>query len=359
MKRKLFAVFCLTVWVASWWVSFWLFAGLTLLGFLGGAAIAGNRLGNRLLKKTNWYKNQFVFTSFSTSYRDNLVRNYEVANVGSNPARFAFFYETVKGQNWSTGSQALDMDLEVLKYYHSYLKEGGYVLVPIVPFTSVSASLRFGNMNRAYKVKFASVLNYWQVVKLPGGLAARQWIDRPLSGNWKALRYLLKDVEKDKRLDIVEQPMESIELRRDAEGWMRLWKNEFSIKDWEAPLDARLQKDREQSVKDLQAILDFCLERNLRPVIVIPPMSAFLAAKFTKRMRETYIYSFIRQANVRKVPFLDYLDDPRFTDVGLYFNSFFLNLRGRKLFTKQVLADLGIPDGAGLPSGVRREEGRP
>lgn len=342
MKRKLFLAICLVVWAASAWFSVWLFIGLTCVGLAVCAGKAAMIIANRLLKRTHWYKNHFVFTSFGVSYRDNLARNYEIVNVGSNPARFGFFYETVKGQNWSAGSQALDMDLEILKYYHSYLKEGGHVLIPIVPFTSVSATLNFGNREMAYKVKFASLLNYWQLVKLPDGLKALRWVNYPLRGHWKALRYLWKDVEKDRRLEIAEQPMESVELRMDADRWMKLWKQEFAIKDLELPLDERLQNARAQSVKDLQAIIDFCLERKLRPVLVIPPMSAFLAARFTSQMRETYIYSFIRQANVHQIPFLDYLDDERFSAPDLYFNSFFLNLRGRKLFTRQVLADLGI-----------------
>lgn len=302
-------------------------------------------VANCLLKKTNWYKNHFIFTTFSIPYRENMVRNYEIVNLGSNPARFAFFYERIKGQNWSTGSQALDMDLEVLKYYHSYLKEGGYVLVPIVPFTSVSSSLKFENMPMQYKVKFASVLYYLQTLRLRGGKEAIRWIHYPLFYNIKAIRYLFRDVEKDHRLEIAEQTMESIDLRRDADLLMTYWKNEFHIKDLELPLDAKLQRSRVQSVKDLQAIVDFCLERKLKPVIVIPPMSEFLAERFTSSIRETYIYSFIRQANVHHIPVLDYLDDKRFSKVGLYFNSFYLNLRGRKLFTKQVLLDLNINDG--------------
>ena len=50
---------------------------------------------NWLLKKTNWWKNQFVFTHQFISnqgYRKNLTRNIEIVNVGSNPARFAFDY---------------------------------------------------------------------------------------------------------------------------------------------------------------------------------------------------------------------------------------------------------------------------
>lgn len=81
--------------------------------------LAAGLLLNKCVKKTNWYKNQFLYTNQFVSnagYRDNLIRNYEIVNLGSNPALFAFFYENIKGQNWSTGSQGLDMDFEILKY---------------------------------------------------------------------------------------------------------------------------------------------------------------------------------------------------------------------------------------------------
>jgi hypothetical protein len=89
-------------------------------------------------------------------------------------------------------------------------------------------------------------------------------------------------------------------------------------------------------------MIDFCIERNLKPVLIIPPMTKYLSCLLTDTIREIYIYSFIREANVKNIPFLDYMDDERFSDPSLYFNSFFLNLRGRKLFTKQVLKDLNI-----------------
>jgi hypothetical protein len=73
---------------------------------------------NKAVKRTNWYKNIFIFTTQFVSnagYRDDLQRNYDIINLGSNPARFAFFYESVLGQNWSTGTQGLVEDLKILK----------------------------------------------------------------------------------------------------------------------------------------------------------------------------------------------------------------------------------------------------
>jgi hypothetical protein len=330
-----------SVWVVSWFVSGILFWSLFVFGLVFGLSGITFLVLNKLLKMTNWYRNNFVHTTQFVSnvgYREDTQRNYEVVNLGSNPARFAFFYEKELGQNWSTGLQGLDMDLEVLKYYHSYIKKDGIVLIPIVAFSSVSGNLSQG---LSYVAKFASILDGYQVQTSIGqGKQACRWIGYPLFHNWKNVRFLIKDVERDDRLALSGQPMQAIELNRDALRWMEGWKAEFAIKDLEAPLSSALQESRKKSIDDLQKLIDFCLERSLRPVLIFPPMSDYLSRLFSEAARETYIYSFIREANIKHVPFLDYLDDERFSDPDLYFNSFFLNLRGRKLFTGQVLSDL-------------------
>lgn len=349
MKRKLKIglIVCMAICFFSLWISpllFLLLTGLVFFACLGGVFLL---IANQLLKKTNWYKNHFVFTTQFVSnagYRDNLVRNYEIVNLGSNPARFAFFYESVIAQNWSTGTQGFDMDLEILKFFHSYVREGGYVLIPIVPFSSISSYLKLEHMPLDYMVKFAAILDSYQTMSLPKGRKALRWIKYPLLLEPKSILYLFHDTERERRKEVSEQTMESIELEMDAESWMKCWKDEFHIQNLELPLNKEMLQYRQKSVQDLQAIIDFCLERSLKPVIVIPPVSPFLSSKFTPNMREVYIYSFVKQANTRQIPFLDYWDDKRFTDINLYFNSFFLNLNGRKLFTKQVLKDLNIMD---------------
>ena len=294
---------------------------------------------------TNWYNNHFVFTSQFVSnagYRKNIIRNYEVVNLGSNPARFAFFYEKVLGQNWSTGTQGLDMDLEILKYFHSYIKKNGYVLIPIVPFSSISSYLKLEDAPLNYLAKFVSILDPYQVRRFLKIRKISLWMRYPLLYNLRAFRYLIFDEEKDRRLETTEQPMETIDLMMDAEYWMKTWKDEFNIKNLEFPLSEELQECRKQSIGDLQSIIDFCKKRQLKPVLIIPPMSEFLSCKFSANMREIYVYSFVKQLNLEDAIFLDYWNDKRFSASSLYFNSFFLNLKGRKKFTQIVLTDIGI-----------------
>lgn len=302
---------------------------------------------NRILKKTNWYKNIFIYTTQFVSnagYRKDLRRNYDIVNVGSNPARFAFFYESVLGENWSTGSQGLVQDLEILKYYFSYIKKGGIVLLPIVPFTSISPYLKYKPEYTpvSYYAKFVKILDYYQARQLPLYKKASLLIRYPLFIQPQAFRYLIRDAEKNNQLTWAEQVMQPLELNNDADKWINGWMKEFDIDNLSSPLNARLKESFDASVKNLTDLINFCIERDLKPVIIIPPVTKYLSSHFTPDIKEQYIYSLIRQANTKNVLFLDYFDDGRFQAPQYYFNSFFLNLRGRKLFTKQVLRDLGV-----------------
>lgn len=306
---------------------------------------------NELIKHTHWYMNIFVHTNqFVTNvgYRENHLRNYDIVNLGSNPAVFAFFYETVKGQNWATGAQGPQMDFEILKYYYSYLKEGGIVLLPLVAFSSCSTYLTHYKPDRRdmiYYARFAKIIeNFYQARScIPNIVKVRRWIKYPFFYRPRSLKYLIHDVAMDNRHLISEQPMQLMELIVDAERWIKGWKEEFDIKDLNAPLSEKMAKCHDECAHIFASIIDFCKERALKPYIILPPMSDVLSKRFSNEAKETYIYSFIRRIQqITEVDVLDYMNDERYSSPSLYFNSLFLNLRGRKCFTKQVLRDLKI-----------------
>lgn len=313
--------------------------------------VLGALLLNKLVKKSNWYRNIFAHTNqfvTNSGYRIDLQRNYDIVNLGSNPAIFSFFYEDVKGQNWATGSQGPEMDIEILKYYHSYLKEGGVVLIPIVAFSSCTPFLWHVNtnyLNNLYYGRFAKVLeNRLQARRvIPNYKDVVRWIKYPLLCQPSSIKYLVKDVELDNRLKQTEQTLSLLELNIDADRWINGWKHEFNIKELDAPLDKQMEQFHEECADSFAAIVDFCKERSLKPILIIPPMTSILNSRFSDKAKETYIYSFIRRIQKRSdVEFLDYMSHPDFLSPSLYFNSFFLNLRGRKHFTRRVLTDLGL-----------------
>lgn len=335
------------VWLASLFASVWLFATLTILGLLLVLALACFLVANKLVKKTNWWKNKYLATKQFVSnagYRDNIIRNYDVVNLGSNPAHFAFFYEDVKGQSWATGSQGQDMDFEILKYFHSYLKKGGTVIIPIMPFTAISPYLKekpeYWGMD--YYSKFAKILDGWQASQLPYGNRLRRYLKYPLLYNKLAWRYILRDAKPDTNYLIAEQPMMKLDLEQDAKTWISSWQREFKLQNLLEVMKEEWKKYYEEAVMLNRQMVNYCLERELKPVFLCVPMTEHLASLFPEEFSQFMIKDFVKASNVKKIPFLDYTHDTQFQDDNLYFNSFFLNLRGRKLFTRRVLKDIGL-----------------
>ena len=324
--------------------------GITIIGLelLAALALAILLVFNKALKQTNWYKNVFVYTNHMCSnagYRDYLVRNLDIVNVGSNPARFAFHYDDVMGENWSTGNQGKDMDFEILKFRHSFLRKGGIVLLPIIPFSSVAGFLKKNKpeyLGIHYYAKFAHTLDGGQANRIPECRKAFKWIKYPLMFEPKALRYLIFDQQPDNRLSLTEQPLMMPQMIEDARHRIEGWLKEFNLRTLDESLSKDLKEGISNSVAIMQKMIDYLLERELRPVIILLPTSKPLQQYFTQDIKQRLVYDFINQINRPIVEFLDYSKTEEFQDPQLYFDSLFMNLRGRKLFTHRVISDLGL-----------------
>ena len=334
-KLKLFVLFCSLAALASTYLltdSFIICCSLatalvlSLLLFL---------LLNKQLRQTNWYRNQFIDCE---KFSGEIPRDLDICNLGSNSAKFAFNYEDmpVKGANWAVGPQSLSYDFRILKNYFSYLKDSGTVIITIAPFVCCLMDYQDDRTNAKYYrfLNSSLITNYSNFKKM-------LYLQYPVLSAPRAIRYLIRDVLPDNRFLLSINPMTPAEIEQDAVNWINGWKQQFSI----ANLDADTISEEDQQMQDyntrlLMDIIDFCIMRNLKPVIVILPVTKTLRAKFSKMFCELYIYSFIRNANIRNIQILDYMDDERFMDNDLYLNSFFMNSRGRKVFTNAVLDDI-------------------
>lgn len=301
---------------------------------------------NGLLKETNWYQNHFRFADKfvnDVEYRTNIIRNYEVVNVGSNPALYGFFYEDIVGQNWATGSQGPDMDFEILKLYHSYLKKGGVILIPIMPFSSISIYIK-GKINYWGPSYYAKFLKILQESQIPQEMvcAARDFMNNPLAGDRSRLKYIFHDCESNDYLGITGQIMSAMDLEQDACKWIKSWLDEFDLHSLEEVLGDRFKNEITEGVRIYRSMIDFCLEREYRPVIILMPMEGHLLDKFDEELLSKLYYDFVNQINHRKIEVLDYIKESSFSHSSLYLNSLFMNLEGRKQLTRQVLNDLGV-----------------
>lgn len=319
-----------------WW--------LIVLILLVALSVPSFLIANKLLKKTWWWKNQYMGTTQFDSHDRNA--KYDIVNLGSNPSRFAFFYESVAGQSWATGSQGHAMDLAILKSYRHQIKEGGTVLVAIMPFTSIATYLkeRPEYWGKPYYSKFAKILNEEECAKLPNITSLKTYLKYPLLSNIKLLKQLVFGWRKDTRYDICEQPLMHVELEENAQRWIEGWLHEFRLNGLSDVFDSRWKEYYKEAIGCCKEIIDYCLGEGLKPVFICVPMSHYLSDLFPDDVRKYLVTDFVEACNEHNIPFLDYTLDPDFQDASLYFDSFFLNMRGRKLFTRRVLKDLGLSE---------------
>ena len=308
--------------------------------------------GCTLLYKTQWYQQMFVGADHETYpdniwYRNHDERNFDVVNLGSSGGKWAFDYTDtgIKGMNWAQQPQTLLEDFNLLRHYHSILRENGYVIITIMPFTGLNKSTGLRDAMKYLKIETQGKAIQPYMYK-----EAQRYAQYPIlfgKPAFKALlKYLLGRENKPQThpstLDY--NPMNEEQLQQDAKRWMNGWKKQFTIDDFEAPLTEQNQRGRDYRVNLMRELIDFCRERSYQPVYIIPPVTEYLAKEFTPKFRQIYIYDYLKQVD-RDIPQLDYSNNQELMEKDLYFNSFFLNQRGAKLFTRRVLKDLGVVDG--------------
>lgn len=341
MKKKilalglLYAALCLF----SLAVNIKIAISLLLVGILVLFVFAALLYINKSVKKTQWYQNVIPNMSLYPTnewYREHLERNFDVVNIGSSSARYAFDYSglPVKAFNWGEQPQSLNNGFKILKTYFSILKKGGTVIISLGPLSGLDVE---GKWQKDANDKYYYILPS-ELINDYSSVAKRR--------NYPLVYYPITSIKNLLRKILGKENGQNTELIKifvdDSERWIKIWKDEFGITSFEEPLSEVNNKGKEKRIALLKEIFTFCIEHDLRPVIVIPPMHRSLANKFTSTFRENYIYSFVNEANIFNVPFLDYMDDERFDDDKYFYNSFFLNEEGAKMFTNIVLKDLKI-----------------
>lgn len=292
---------------------------------------------NHAVRRSRWF-NEFLFEGCS-KFWEYRTFNTKVINLGSTSSCHAFNYSgiDIKGANFALPRNPLSGDEAILKNYFGFLDpKGSYVIISLCVFSSLSGGYELDD-DRYYTLLFPSSIPHFsyrrqQRVK---NIAANPFPYYPL---W-ALGGELKGIIQRRKFHAKTES----EMKTDAEKWMRGWMHEFSLKSLSAPLSLLNRDGITDAVGILNEIISFCSERNIKPVIVIPPMFHSLADRFNTKARRMLIYDMIEKIDDKSVPFFNYMDDKQFSDdPTLFENSFILNTKGSKLFTHRVLKDVGI-----------------
>lgn len=303
------------------------------------------RLIHKLLVDNNLYYNQlFKDCRKFWNFRE---FNLNIVNLGSNSALYGFDYSvsSLKGANWAMGPQSLNQDLAILKTYYSFIGPRGTVLVPLCPYSSCLKSYKDTEILKYYTILHPGVIEDFSfdkqkeayLLKLhPYKYAPKQMIKGLLKSIMKCILHHKQSETKSF------QPLSDDQLKNNAKSFVEGWKKQFNITDMDAFIPEHIQKGRKIRVSTLKELIQFCEDRELNYYIVIPPVTQFLSSYFSETFKQNYIYSFLEEVGVKKERVLDYLTNQDFQDKELYFNSFFLNKRGRELFTHRILKDINF-----------------
>lgn len=293
------------------------------------------------VKKTNWYKSDIPNVDNyprDSWYRIHPERNYDVVNLGSSSALFCFDYEglPVKAFNWALKPQSMEYSFKILKQYFSILRHKGIVIIPLCPFSCLSVTGKW--TERSY-YKYFHILDPVFIDNFATISRARR---HPLLSHPKqSIKRLIKDIPTSDMYSYNVQCSTEKEFEDNARTRINNWKREFNILDLNAPLSVENKEGRIERTKTLKDMVDFCIDKNISPVIVIPPAHKSLNAYFTSQFCENYIDSFIKGID-RNIPVLNYLNSSQFNGSDMFRDSFFMNKMGARVFTQQVLRDLRL-----------------
>ena len=303
---------------------------LIALCFIGAFSL------NALYKRTNDYRNIFADTE---KFRndDSIPNGLQLVNLGSNHPKFGFNYDglNVKAMNWAVGPQSLEYDFAILRKECHHLADNAVVLIPICVLKMFLYRHPFGEHLKYYGILHnEDIVGYSLKTKIT-------LIDYPLLFHPKKIKRLIRDVPAlANNLLTDANPMNEEQLKADADFWVNCWNREFDIDINHVVLSDKNKTNIKRNIQLLHELIQFCLDRKLRPVICILPVTDYLGNRFSEDFVNNQILAYVNEANTQKCPVFNHLKDKRFTDSSLYINSFFFNLHGRKQFTKMIIEEL-------------------
>ena len=283
---------------------------------------------NKKYKNSNYFLDDY---NKIKKFVDGVPENLEIVNTGSNHAYYGFNYGSRKCFNFASGAQSLNYDYKILKQYSNNLNGGCKVLIVLAPLSFGFVDYKNDSSNSRYYffMDKDKILNYSRLKKI-------LYVDMPILKSWK--NFIRIFLRKKEIKSIINTPDNA-----EKEALLRIngWKKQFNLKNLLDKKSASYLKDEFENVKTiLLDMIEFPLEHNWRPIIVIPPVSVFLTKKISDEFMKEVLYDNIRFLKDKRIPILDYWKDDRLNDYKLYINSDFLNEKGSKLFTEIVLEDI-------------------
>lgn len=269
---------------------------------------------------------------------------YEIVAFGSSYARYAYDFSVtnLRGYNFGIVAQFLYYtDLMVRSFRDTY-HSGAYIIItiPDLCFGKVGK----GTYNSQRYVRFVkkeilgdeySYTKYLHQSYFP-------LFTLNLHSLKRCLEKIVKNVPEKTYSSLEHNELTVQENINQAKRRCKDWCMEFGLRDTKTSnIPESLEVNFEDTTKLLREIIVYCLQEELRPVLVVTPVSEIMNHELSQSFLEKVLYSNIRKANTAGIPVLNYMQDSRFASIDLYANNAdFLNARGKRLFSEIVVEDI-------------------
>ena len=292
------------------------------------------KICNRIVRQTNWYN--YSYWNGATKFWNDKQFGLDVVNLGSGAAVHAFNYEglNILGRNWALGPQSLEHDYNILRNYFSFIREGGYVIITICPFSCL-----FSQYNKKHNFKYYTFLHPATIISFDDDERTRAL--RIKTNPFREMPlYCIKAtvVEFVKRFQNTFISHKT-DLQVSAKSLIDNWKQQFGIDNLDSPLNSQHLFEQGNRRRLLEEMISFMRERFLVPVVVIPPMHHSLSDNFSHAFKNNYVDTFLKGVDCQV---LDYMYDIEMDKDDYYSTSLFLNSKGASVFTHKVLSDIGL-----------------
>lgn len=267
-------------------------------------------------------------------------KQYDIVCFGSMSAKYAFDFtdEVISGYNFGYMSQYLYYTDKMLREYYTCLKENSVVILALADMVF----LKHGYGEFGGETQYYGILGNKNMTSYNSEIGFLRYLARefPLLCHPTWIRFIFHDTAETNSFDLKENPHDAAEMKKLAEEKIVRWISQFHLMDTQNCVGLEFGEIFIETSALLSNMIDFCLTRGLKPVLLVLPVSETFEKQLGKDFMDSVLYANICRANIQGVPVIDFLRDQEFADGNLYVNADCLNKNGRRLFTKRVLSDL-------------------
>lgn len=259
----------------------------------------------------------------------NKIQNLQVANFGTGFGYYDFQYSglNVNAFNFSLLQQTLEFDYKIMKYYQDKFAKGCKMCL-VLPFFIFCADY---------------LPDIEQINERYYSILPKDQVQSSCCTSFEAYTAARKKDMCNEREPELTRPLTLAEMEKQTREALENWKRKLKIYSFQSGiLSADVKKSMIKTKEWLRKILLFCWEKELEPIVIVPPMSQTLLEAVSKEFRETHYYQVLMEVVDKNTAILDYSKDTKFCQPELYGWPGFLVRDEAKSFTRDVLSQIHV-----------------